>query len=153
MAFVFKEVISDIPTSKGDTVVKELGNDALFCSTDIRQKNVQATLAACKDKFGKLDLVVKCAGVEAAFKVYNFNKTLSYLREDLKRIIDVNFKKIAACRLGLPNEFAHMDEFIVLNPMVNEEAVRVDGILRMQAQSKRSNYIRNYDDDEGGDRY
>lgn len=36
-------------------------------------------------------------------------------------------------RLGFPEEYAHLAESIVLNPMMNGETVRIDGALRMQA--------------------
>ncbi|CAL8085391.1 unnamed protein product [Orchesella dallaii] len=226
-----KVVICDIPVSKGEEVAKELGSDAMFVPTDVRQeKDVQAALSACKDKFGRLDVVVNCAGIGVAFKTYNFNKKLPHLLEDFQRVIDVNTvgtfnvirlsvglmganepnaggqrgvilnaasvaafdgqigqaaysaskgaivamtlplardlasQGIRVCaiapglfetpmlmslpekvrkflsttvpfpqRLGLPAEFAHMAESIVLNPMMNGETVRIDGALRMQA--------------------
>ncbi|ODM93735.1 3-hydroxyacyl-CoA dehydrogenase type-2 [Orchesella cincta] len=86
-----KVVICDIPVSNGEELAKELGNDVIFCPTDVRQeKDVQDALSACKDKFGKLDVVVNCAGIAVAFKVYNFNKKQPHLLEDFKRVMDVN---------------------------------------------------------------
>ena len=35
-------------------------------------------------------------------------------------------------RLGLPDEYAHMVQVIIENPMMNGEVVRLDGALRMQ---------------------
>jgi len=226
-----KVVICDIPKSKGNELAKELGNDAIFCPADVRQeKDIQDALSACKDKFGRLDVVVNCAGIGVAFKTYNFNKKLPHLLEDFQRVIDINtvgtfnvirlsvgligenepnadgqrgvvlntasiaayegqigqaaysaskgaivgmtlplardlasqgirvvtiapglfetpllialpekVRKFLATtvpfpqRLGLPAEFAHMAESIVLNPMMNGETVRVDGALRMQS--------------------
>jgi len=226
-----KVVICDIPKSKGNELAKELGNDAIFCPADVRQeKDIQDALSACKDKFGRLDVVVNCAGIGVAFKTYNFNKKLPHLLEDFQRVIDINTvgtfnvirlsvgligenepnadgqrgvvlntasiaayegqigqaaysaskgaivgmtlplardlasQGIRVCtiapglfetpllialpekvrkflattvpfpqRLGLPAEFAHMAESIVLNPMMNGETVRVDGALRMQS--------------------
>jgi len=49
---------------------------------------VQAALAACKDKFGRLDVVVNCAGIGVAFKVYNFDKKQSHLLEDFQRVME-----------------------------------------------------------------
>lgn len=54
-----------------------------------QEKDVTAALEACKQKFGKLDVVVNCAGIGVAFKVYNFNKKLPHLLEDFQRVIDV----------------------------------------------------------------
>jgi 3-hydroxyacyl-CoA dehydrogenase/3-hydroxy-2-methylbutyryl-CoA dehydrogenase len=35
-------------------------------------------------------------------------------------------------RLGLPDEYAHLVQSIVENPMINGEVIRIDGALRMQ---------------------
>ena len=35
-------------------------------------------------------------------------------------------------RLGRPDEFAHMVQSVIENPMVNGEVIRLDGALRMQ---------------------
>jgi 3-hydroxyacyl-CoA dehydrogenase / 3-hydroxy-2-methylbutyryl-CoA dehydrogenase len=35
-------------------------------------------------------------------------------------------------RLGLPDEYAHLAQSIVENPMINGEVIRIDGALRMQ---------------------
>lgn len=37
-------------------------------------------------------------------------------------------------RLGLPDEFAHLAQCIVENPLLNGEVIRLDGALRMQPQ-------------------
>ena len=34
-------------------------------------------------------------------------------------------------RLGIPDEFAHTVQFIVENPLMNGEVIRLDGALRM----------------------
>ncbi|VEL35464.1 unnamed protein product [Protopolystoma xenopodis] len=36
-------------------------------------------------------------------------------------------------RLGHPDEFAHLVQSIIENPMLNGEIIRLDGALRMQA--------------------
>ncbi len=35
-------------------------------------------------------------------------------------------------RLGNPEEFAHLVQSIVENPMINGEVIRIDGAIRMQ---------------------
>ena len=35
-------------------------------------------------------------------------------------------------RLGLPDEYGHLVESIIQNPMMNGEVIRIDGALRMQ---------------------
>lgn len=44
-----------------------------------------------KDKFGKLDVAVNCAGIGVAFKTYNFNKKLPHKLEDFNRCLTVRF--------------------------------------------------------------
>lgn len=52
------------------------------------------------------------------------------MSEDVVRTLsaDVPFPK----RLGRPEEFAHMVQTIIENPMLNGEVIRLDGALRMQ---------------------
>ena len=35
-------------------------------------------------------------------------------------------------KLGVPDEFAHLVQFLVENPMMNGEVIRIDGGIRMQ---------------------
>jgi len=35
-------------------------------------------------------------------------------------------------RLGLPEEYAHLAQCVVENPLLNGEVIRLDGALRMQ---------------------
>ncbi|ODM93192.1 3-hydroxyacyl-CoA dehydrogenase type-2 [Orchesella cincta] len=87
-----KVVICDIPASNGVELATELGKDSsIFCPTDVSQeKDVQAALSVCKEKFGKLDIVVNCAGIAGACKVYNFNKKQPHLLEEFQKMIDIN---------------------------------------------------------------
>jgi len=43
-----------------------------------------------KDKFGKLDVAVSCAGIGVAFKTYNFNKKLPHKLEDFNKVLSVS---------------------------------------------------------------
>lgn len=43
-----------------------------------------------KDKFGRLDNTVNCAGIGVAFKVYNFKKKQPHSLEDFLKVINVN---------------------------------------------------------------
>lgn len=54
------------------------------------EKDVQEALQVTKDKFGKLDNLVNCAGIGVAFKVYNFNKNTPHSLEDFTKVINVN---------------------------------------------------------------
>lgn len=54
------------------------------------EKDVQDGLAACMDKFKKLDLVVNCAGVAQAFLFYHAHKDKPFTLEVLKELTLIN---------------------------------------------------------------
>eukprot|EP00088_Acartia_fossae_P050888 TRINITY_DN570_c0_g1_i1.p1 TRINITY_DN570_c0_g1~~TRINITY_DN570_c0_g1_i1.p1 ORF type:complete len:256 (-),score=68.95 TRINITY_DN570_c0_g1_i1:258-1025(-) len=83
--------LCDIPSSAGAKVADELGDRCIFSPTDITQvKDVEDALSITKDKFGRLDAVVNCAGIGVAFKTYNYNKNTSHRLEDFAKVINVN---------------------------------------------------------------
>ncbi|XP_049790670.1 3-hydroxyacyl-CoA dehydrogenase type-2-like [Schistocerca nitens] len=84
-------VICDLPTSQGTAVAKELGGNAIFAPVDVTSENdVQNALNVVKDKFGRLDVLVNCAGIGVAFRTYNFNKKLAHKLEDFTKVVTVN---------------------------------------------------------------
>jgi 3-hydroxyacyl-CoA dehydrogenase/3-hydroxy-2-methylbutyryl-CoA dehydrogenase len=86
-----KVVICDLPISEGPKLSESLGKDTLFASTDVTSEaDVTKALEQCKSKFGKLDVVVNCAGIGVAFKTYNFNKNLPHKLEDFTKVLTVN---------------------------------------------------------------
>lgn len=50
---------------------------------------MQAALDLTKEKFGKLDNIINCAGIGVAFKTYNFKKKLPHDLEDFSKVINV----------------------------------------------------------------
>lgn len=54
------------------------------------ETEVQAALELTKDKFGRLDVAVNCAGVACAYKIFNFNKKIAHGLDDFTRIMTVN---------------------------------------------------------------
>lgn len=87
-----KVVLCDLPTSKGNEVAQEIGNEnVIFAPTDVTSEtDVQSALDLTKQKFGKLDNCINCAGIGVAFKVYNFNKNLPHKLEDYTKVININ---------------------------------------------------------------
>ncbi|XP_047111462.1 3-hydroxyacyl-CoA dehydrogenase type-2-like [Schistocerca piceifrons] len=84
-------VICDLPTSQGTAVAEELGGNAIFAPVDVTSENdVQNALNVVKDKFGRLDVLVNCAGIGVAFRTYNFNKKLAHKLEDFTKVVTVN---------------------------------------------------------------
>lgn len=84
-------VMCDLPTSKGSKVAEELGDQVLFMPTDVTSaSSVEEALAACKERFGRLDVTVNCAGIGIAAKVFNHNKGTTHSLEDFMRVQTVN---------------------------------------------------------------
>lgn len=84
-------LLCDLPTSKGESVAQEIGPAVTFAPVDVTSENdVKNALLIAKDKFGKLDCVVNCAGIGVAYKIYNFNKDVPHSLEDFTKVIMVN---------------------------------------------------------------
>jgi len=84
-------VLADLTSSKGNEVAKELGDNVVFVPVDVTsEKDVSAAIQTAKDKFGRLDLTVNCAGTAVAVKTYNFNKNVAHKLEDFQRVITIN---------------------------------------------------------------
>jgi NAD(P)-dependent dehydrogenase (short-subunit alcohol dehydrogenase family) len=57
-------IVVDLPSSDGETVAKELGEQAVFGAADVtNESEVQAAVDAGVSKFGCLHILVNCAGV------------------------------------------------------------------------------------------
>ncbi|XP_035213472.1 3-hydroxyacyl-CoA dehydrogenase type-2-like [Stegodyphus dumicola] len=86
-----KVVICDLPTSAGDVVAKTLGENCTFSAADVSSEfDVKSTLEAVKSNFKKLDVVVNCAGLSVAFKIYNFLQDRPHRLADMEKIMKVN---------------------------------------------------------------
>lgn len=86
-----KVAIADLPVSQGAQVAESLGKDAIFTPLNVSsEEDVLGALASVKKNFGKLDVVVNCAGIGIAVLIYNFNKQRSHTLADFERIIKTN---------------------------------------------------------------
>ena len=58
-------------------------------------------LAVAKDKFGRLDVAVNCAGIGVAIKTYNFKKDKAHTLQDFQNVLNVSieYSKSLALRL------------------------------------------------------
>uniref|UniRef100_A0A3Q3EYE9 Hydroxysteroid (17-beta) dehydrogenase 10 n=1 Tax=Labrus bergylta TaxID=56723 RepID=A0A3Q3EYE9_9LABR len=84
-------VILDLPSSDGAALAEKLGERCAFAPADVTSEaDVQSAVSLAREKFGKLDLAVNCAGIAVAFKTYNFKKDLPHSLEDFQRVINVN---------------------------------------------------------------
>ena len=52
-----------------------------------KPEDVEEALGRTKDKFGRLDTAVNCAGIGVAFKTYNFNKKTAHKLEDFIQVL------------------------------------------------------------------
>lgn len=86
-----KVIMCDLPSSHGKSVAETIGPNANFVPTDVRSEtDVQNAIDTCKKLHGKLDLIVNCAGISVARKVYNFNKGSCHSLEEFIDVLTVN---------------------------------------------------------------
>lgn len=87
-----KVVVCDLPTSGGDKLAKELNSkDVVFAPTDVSsEEDVNKALKTAKSSFGRLNVLVNCAGIGVAYRTYNFNKKTSHALSDFQKCINVN---------------------------------------------------------------
>ncbi|CAH1783427.1 unnamed protein product [Owenia fusiformis] len=84
-------VICDLPNSPGEEVAKTLGENCIFTPTDVTSEaDVKNAVSIAKEKFGKLDVTVNCAGIGIAVKTYNFDKDKPHSLEHFAKVLTVN---------------------------------------------------------------
>ncbi|CAG9558281.1 unnamed protein product [Danaus chrysippus] len=84
-------VICDLPSSKGREAAKQLAGNGAFVPVDVTSEDdVKNALQTTVDKFGRLDVVVNCAGIITASRVYNVKKDQPFDLKAFQRTIDVN---------------------------------------------------------------
>jgi NAD(P)-dependent dehydrogenase (short-subunit alcohol dehydrogenase family) len=103
--------VLDLDKEEGREKVKTLGEDAIFCPTDITQSNqVEQAIRTLQNQFGALQVVVNCAGIAAAAKTLKGGKP--YPLEIFSKTLEVNLigtfnlARLAASAMsqGNPNE-------------------------------------------------
>ncbi|XP_064870349.1 3-hydroxyacyl-CoA dehydrogenase type-2-like [Oncorhynchus nerka] len=81
-------VILDLPSSDGHTLAASLGERCTFAPADVTSEaDVRSAVELARQRFGKLDLAVNCAGIAVAVKTYNFKKDVPHSLEDFTRVI------------------------------------------------------------------
>ncbi|KAK5640524.1 hypothetical protein RI129_011335 [Pyrocoelia pectoralis] len=88
-----KVVLCDLPITKGNEVAKELGGEdkCVYVPVNVtNETDVQNAVNVTKDKFGRLDNVVNCAGIGVAFKTFNFKKKMAHSLDDFNKVVQVN---------------------------------------------------------------
>jgi Dehydrogenases with different specificities (related to short-chain alcohol dehydrogenases) len=82
-------VMIDLNEERGTALVNELGSQAAFIKADIAETtDVAKAIDFSKDKFGKIDIVVNCAGISSGAKVASKKgpHDLAYF----KKVVDIN---------------------------------------------------------------
>ncbi|XP_068964340.1 3-hydroxyacyl-CoA dehydrogenase type-2 [Petaurus breviceps papuanus] len=111
-----RAVIMDLPQSSGDALAKELGPSCAFAPTDVTSEaDVQRALTLAREKFGRVDMAINCAGVAVASKTYNFKNSQAHTLEAFQKVIQVNLIgtfnviRLAAGEMGKnePDEDGH----------------------------------------------
>jgi NAD(P)-dependent dehydrogenase (short-subunit alcohol dehydrogenase family) len=90
-------VVAEIDTPKGERVASELGEAARFCRTDVTDlSSVQNAVSSAVTHFGRLDVLVNCAGIGL---VGNVQETES---ADFERLMAVNVRGVFhGCRAAV----------------------------------------------------
>lgn len=84
-----KVMILDLAVERGEKLAAELGDSALFQKTDVSSaESVQTALEKVIKGFGRVDVVVNCAGIGVAEKV--LGKKGPHSLENFTKIIQIN---------------------------------------------------------------
>jgi len=82
-------VILDLQEELGQKLAAELGESVIFVPCDVTSEDsVAQAMAKAVERFGKIDLVVNCAGIGVAAKV--LGKTGPMALKDFTKVIQVN---------------------------------------------------------------
>lgn len=86
-------VLCDASTSNGAAVATAIGKRALFVPTDLNsESDVSSLMAATKEQFGALNVIVNCHSASSPFSCpsYNFATKLPHSLEDFRKVIAVS---------------------------------------------------------------
>src|SRR5688572_12427044 len=85
-----KVVLADLNEEKGQALARELGEHAVFCKTNVTSEDeIQAAVDVVVTRFGKLNVLVNCAGVGDAMRTVHVEKGPHPL-DRFKRVIEIN---------------------------------------------------------------
>src|SRR5262249_49085799 len=81
--------LCDLNAQAGHALAAELGSNGFFVQTDVtKSEDIQNALTQVQERFGKLHIVVNCAGVATAERVIGRQGPISL--ERFERVIQIN---------------------------------------------------------------
>ncbi|CAH2230737.1 jg12029 [Pararge aegeria aegeria] len=86
-----KVVILDIQGTRAQELAKTIGEDVqvtVGCVTS--EEDVKKALEVAKNKFGRLDTLINCAGYAQTSQIYNFNKDKEAGMDNFVKCVNVN---------------------------------------------------------------
>lgn len=82
-------VVADLNVAAGEILVRELGERALFAATDVTStESVRQTLEAARQRFGRVDGSISCAGILGASRI--LGREGPHDLELFSRVVQVN---------------------------------------------------------------
>lgn len=85
-----KVVLVDLPSSNGEEVAREIGENAQYIAADIAsEEDMKNVVSKISEKYGKLDVVVNCAGICRSYATYNFKIDKPARLSDFTDVIEV----------------------------------------------------------------
>lgn len=85
-----RAAILDLPSSRGEELAAELGDSAAFFALDVADPDqVESTVDAAVERFGRVNLLVSCAGVSPASRTVD-RKGKMYPLDVFRRAVDIN---------------------------------------------------------------
>ncbi|NHN55564.1 3-hydroxyacyl-CoA dehydrogenase [Calidifontibacter sp. DB0510] len=81
-------VLLDLPSSPGEQLATELGDQAKFVPADVRDEGQVSAAIAAAQEFGDLRVVVNCAGVGTPGRIIGKRGVLGL--EDYRTVIEIN---------------------------------------------------------------
>lgn len=113
-------LIADVGEAKGLALAAELGEQAVFCKTDItREDEAQAAVALAEQRFGGLHGLINCAGIGPAWKV--LGKEGPHPLEAFARTVNINLvgafnmARLAAAAMARGEPNAEGERGIIIN--------------------------------------